>query len=213
MHPDYVETMLPFIKEEGLAGVGCNTFFFKKDFKKSEISKPHKFKIPVKFTSEKDFLEQNIPGNSGVAVFPGYMYSTECLKRIKLDNILEKGRLSDVLMLNSLLEYGAIIWIPDLLMYYRIHGSNYSKNLYTTEQISVFNRMAYSGLDKNTDLVPMRFTYLFQWLLAQDIKNIFLWKNRIVFKYLFFKSFFLMSKIHFWKSLLNNRFMKAPFLK
>ena len=213
MHPDYIETMFPFIQKEGVAAVGCSTFVFKDDFKKSLRAKSHDFKQPKTFISEKSFLEQYIPGSSGVAVFPGYMYNTACLKKIKLNNVRRKEGVSDVLMLNSLLTYGPIVWIPDFLMYYRLHDSNDGNNLYTVDHISLLNCMSHNGLDKNTIAASMRFNYLFQWLLAQDIKNIFLWRNRIVFKYLFFKSFYLMSKPDLWKSLLNNRFIKNIILK
>ncbi len=213
MHSNYIETMLPFIQKKGIAAVGCNEYIFKNDFTKSLRAKPHSFKKPHILVSEKEFLEQYIPSNSGVCVFPGYMYNTALLKKIKLNNVRRSDGVSDVLMLNSLLEYGSIVWIPDYLVYYRLHDSNDGNNLYTTDHITLLNRMSCNGLDKDSIAATMRFNYLFQWFLAQDIKNIFLWKNRVIFKYLFYKSFYLMRKWHLWKSLLNNRYIKNKFLK
>jgi len=213
MHDDYVKTMLPFIQEKGVAAVGCNEFIFKHDITKSIRAKPHNFKQPKKFYSEREFLEQHIPSDKGISVFPGYMYSADFLKKIRLNNVRRKNGLSDILMLNSMLEFGSIVWIPDTLVYYRLHDTNDGNNLYTVDHISLLNRMSHNGLNKNTTAAPMRFNYMLQWLLAQDLKDIFSWRNRIVFKYLFFKSFYLMSRIDLWKSLVNNRYVKNKILQ
>jgi len=213
MHPDYIETMWEFIQREGVAAVGCNEFVFKEKFAKSLRAKPHSFKSPETFISEKDFLKQYIPGSNGVSVFPGYVYNAACLKKIRLNNVRRKGGVSDILMLNSLLNHGSIVWIPNYLVYYRLHDSNDGNNLYTVDHIQLLNRMAHNGLNKSTVAAPMRFNYMLQWFLAQRFKNLFQWRNRTVFKYLFFKSFYLMSKPDLWKSLLNNRYIKNKILK
>jgi cellulose synthase/poly-beta-1,6-N-acetylglucosamine synthase-like glycosyltransferase len=213
MHPDYVKTMLPFIKKEGVVAVGCNAFLFTNDLKKTVPSKSFSFEKVKTFSNEKEFLREYIPSSSGIAAFPGYMYNTECLKKIELDNVHRKDGGSDVLMLNSLLNHGSIIWTPNFLMYYRLHGSNDGNNLYTADYIVILNRMSYNGLGKDTDALSMRFIYLLRWFVAQDIKNLFLWKNRIVFRYLFVKSFVLLFRADSWKILLNNQYVKRFFIK
>jgi GT2 family glycosyltransferase len=215
MHPDYVETMLPFMQQEDVSAVGCNEFIFSNDFTKSTLGKPHKFNSPKIFNNEKDFLEQYIPGVFGIAAFPGHMYNTECLKKIELNNVRRKGEdgYSDTLLLNSLLEYGRIIWIPNFLIYYRVGNSKESDNLYMAEHISVLNRMSHVGLDKDGIAVSMRFAYLLRWFLLQDIKKVLLWKNRTIFKYLFFKSFSLSLQANSWKLLFNNYYIRRIFSK
>ena len=213
MRPDYIKTMFPFIQKKGVAAVGCNAFLFESDLKSSILSKPFSFEGSKTFTNEKDFLKEYIPSSKGIAAFPGHIYNTDILKKIKLRNVHRKDAGHDVLTLNSLLSFGTIIWIPNFLMHYRLHNSNDGSNLYTGDHISLLNRMAHSGLDKHTVAAPLRFNYLFQWFLAQDIKDIFLWRNRIVFKYLFFKSFYLVRQADLWKSLLNNRYVKNKILR
>jgi hypothetical protein len=213
MHPDYVRTMLSFIQKEGVAAVGCNAFLFENNLKKAVLSKSFSFEGAKMFTSEKDFLREYIPSSSGIAAFPGHMYNTECLKKIELENIYRKDGSSDVLLLNSLLSYGTITWIPNYLMYYRLHKLNDGNNLYTADYIAILNRMSRNGLNKNTDALTMRFVYLLRWFIAQDIKNIFLWRNRIVFKYLFFKSLVLLFRIDSWKILVNNQYIKRFIIK
>ena len=211
MAPDYVEIMLSFLQEKEVAAVGCNSFVFKDSLKKMK-RKPHSFKSLKIFTNERDFLEQYLPGGGWLAPFPGYMYNVEILKKIKLKRVTAKGLYSDVLMLSSLLNYGNIVWIPDFLMSYRLHDSNESNNLYMSEVIAMLNSMSHNRLDKNNILVRMlRCGYWLKWLLMQDIKNIFLWKNRVVFKFLFFSSFYLVSKLGFWKAFFNKHTLRYFF--
>ena len=213
LRPNYVEIMFPFIQNQGVAAVGCNTYIFKNDLAKHLKAKPHKFNKPKQFISEKEFLMQYIPNSYGVAVYPGYMYKLKCLKKINQVNNYRKNGGNDILILNSLLTYGSIVWIPDYLVYYRLHDSNDGNNLYTVDHILILNSMARNGIDKHTTAASMRFNYMLQWFIAQDIKNIFSWRNRTVLKYLFFKSFYLMSRIDLWKSLVNNRYVKNKILQ
>lgn len=213
IHPDYIRTMLPLVQQKGVSAVGCNAFLFNDDMNRAISSKPFSFKGSRVFSSGKSFLEQYIPNNSGIAAYPSHIYRTESLQQVDLNNVHRKNGFHDVLLLNSLLSFGVIVWVPDLLMYYRLHESNDGSNLYTADHISLLNKMSHSGIDKNTTAASMRFNYLFQWFVNQDVRNIFSWRNWIVFKYLFFKSFYLVSRIDLWKSLLNNRYIKNKILK
>jgi len=210
MHPDYIETMLPFV-QKNVAAVGCNSLVFKNDLEKATY-KPHNFQAPKTFTSEKEFLEQYLPGSGWLAPFPGYMYNSEILKKIKLKRVTARGLYSDVLLLSSLLDYGKIIWIPNFLMYYRLHSSNESNNLYMSEVITMLNRMKHNGLGRSNVLVIMlRCGYWLKWILMQNIKDIFQWRNRTVFKFLFFSSFYLVSKASFWKAFFNRHTLRYFF--
>jgi len=211
MHPNYIKTMLPVIQKKGVAAACCNSFIFNSDISKTVVEM-HNFKSVKIFTDENDFLASYIPwSSSGIAPLPGYIYKTEFLKKVKLKKI-SKVNFSDTLMLNEFIQYGSIVWVPNFLMYYRIHASNVHLTLHTVDFISVLNRMSKNGLSKDTFLMPMRFNYLLIWLLRQDKKNIFSWRNRIVLKYLFFNSFYLMCKKNFWKSFYN-RYIKKHFSK
>jgi len=212
MRPNYIKTIYPFIQKEGIAAVGCNSFIFNSDISKT-VGRMHKFNSVKTFIDENDFLSSYMPWSAGgIAPFPCYMYKTEFLKKVKLKKISREDNFSDTLMLSAFTEYGSIIWVPDFLMYYRVHDSNEHLKLYTVDNIAVLNRMFHNGLRKDTDLMPMRFNYLLIWLLRQDKKNIFSWRNKIIFKYLFFNSFHLVRKKNFWKSF-SNRFIKKYFLK
>jgi|SaaInlStandDraft_4_1057021.scaffolds.fasta_scaffold25480_2 cellulose synthase/poly-beta-1,6-N-acetylglucosamine synthase-like glycosyltransferase len=212
MHPNYIETMLPNIQKKDVAAVCCNSYVFNNDISRT-TGEMHNYKSVKTFTNENDFLGSYVPwSRGGIAPMPGYIYKTEFLKRVELKRISKEDNFSDTLMLSAFTEYGSIVWVPDFLMYYRVHDSNEHLKLYTVDNIAVLNRMFHNGLRKDTDLMPMRFNYLLIWLLRQDKKNIFSWRNKIIFKYLFFNSFYLVRKKNFWKSF-SNRFIKKYFLK
>jgi glycosyltransferase involved in cell wall biosynthesis len=209
MHPDYLDIMIPFISQEKVAAVGCNSTIFNDDISKAE-GELHHFKSVKTFTNENEFLLSYMPWSHGIAPMPGYIFKTNYLKKVKLKRISREDNFSDTLMLSAFLEYGPIVWVPDFLMYYRVHDSNEHMKLYTVDNIAVLNRMYLNGLSKKTDLMPMRFSYLLIWFLRQDFKNILLWRNKIIFRFLFFNSFRLALTKNFWKSF-SNRFIKKYF--
>jgi cellulose synthase/poly-beta-1,6-N-acetylglucosamine synthase-like glycosyltransferase len=200
MHPDYVKNMSSFLVNinQAFSAVGCNALVFKKNFSKC-TQQMHSFKYVKSFSSQSDFLSQYLFGNSGKVPFPSYMYNTKFLKKISITS-LPCGKHGDVTLLCSLLNYGPIFWLPDSLMYYRLHDSN-DNNVYSiSNRICLLNYMARSGLERGDDLMILfRCDFWYKWFVGQNIKNIFLWRNKIVFKFLFLKSLYFMHKMIFWK--------------
>ena len=211
MHPNYLEIMIPFIQQENVASVACNSSIFNDDISKSE-GEAHHYKSVKTFTNENEFLLSYMPWSNGIAPFPSYIYKTKYLKKVELKRISRPDNFSDTLFLSDFLRYGSVVWIPDFLMYYRVHNSNEHMKLYTVDNIAVLNRMYLNGLSKKTFLMPMRFSYLLIWFLKQEIKDIFLWRNKIILKFLFLNSFQLALTKNFWRSF-SNRFIKKYFSK
>lgn len=202
MHPDYFRVMSLFVSEKNqtISAVGCNAYFFKNEALKYK-KKMHGFEYIKSFNSRKDFLTQYLFGTGGKAPYSGYMYNTKFLKKISIAS-LPCGKHGDVTLLSSLLDHGAILWLPAPLMHYRMHDSN-DNNVYSApNRICLLNYMAKSGLNRKDDLMVLfRCDFWYKWFLEQDIKNIFLWRNKIVFKFLFFKSLYFMNKVIFWRGL------------
>jgi len=127
------------------------------------------------------------------------MYNTRFLKKIPIAS-LPCGKHGDVTLLSSLLEYAPIFWLPNSLMHYRLHGSNDNNTYSAPNRICLLNYMVKSGLKRDDDLIVLfRCDFWYKWFVGQSIKNIFLWRNRIVLKYLLRKFFYFMTKIFFWK--------------
>ncbi len=202
MHPNYIKTISPFIQKEGVVAVSCNAFLCENGISKSK-NKSHYFTSCKRFDNEKDFLEQYLLGSCGVAPFPGYIYQSNFLKKISLAP-LPGAKYFDVILLSTILRYGLILWIPDSLMYYRIHDSNDSNFEDVAGRMALLNYMSKQGLDKNRGpLLMSRFIFWLKWILERDKRSILLWRNRIVFKFLFIKLFYLASELFFWKKLFN----------
>ena len=202
LHPDYIKTMCAFLENtnEIVSAVGCNAFIFRKNIKKC-ADKMHSFRVVKSFNKRRDFLSQYLFGNGGKAPFPSYMYNTKFLKEVSI-NELPCGKHGDVTLLSTLLDYGEIFWVPDVLMYSRLHNLN-DNNVYNlANRICLLNFMVKNGLSRNDDLIVLlRCDYWYKWFIGQKIRNIFFWRNKIVFKFLFFKFFNLMYKVNFWKGI------------
>ena len=211
MHPDYVKNMSLFLVNinQAVSAVGCNAFIFKKNILKC-AQQMHDFESVKLFNSQSDFLSQYLFGMGGKAPFPSYIYNTKFLKKISITS-LPCGKHGDVTLLSSLLDYAPIFWLPDSLMYLRLHASN-DNNIYSVpNRICLLNYMARSGLERSSDLMTLfRCDFWYKWFIGQNIKKVFLWRNKIVFKFLFFKAFFFMGKMIFWKALVAR--IKKDFL-
>ena len=202
MHPDYVNVMCSLLENTNqiVSAVGCNALIFKKYLNKTK-GHMHSFRSIKSFDNKRDFLSQYLFGNGGKAPFPGYLYDTKFLKKISITE-LPCGKHGDVTLLGSLLEYGRILWIPDTLMYLRVHNSNDNNTYNVANRISLLNYIVSNGLKRDDDLIVLfRCDYFLKWLLGQKLVNIFSWKNKTVFKFLFFKTLYFMNKYIFWKGI------------
>jgi len=197
---DYVEVMSSFLNSNNqvASAIGCNASVFKKDILQP-VQQMHSFDYIKRFDNQSDFLSQYLFGKGGKAPFPSYMYNTRFLKKIPIAS-LPCGKHRDVTLLGSLLEYAPIFWLPNSLMHYRLHGSNDNNTYSAPNRICLLNYMVKSGLKRDDDLIVLfRCDFWYKWFVGQSIKNIFLWRNRIVLKYLLRKFFYFMTKNFFWK--------------
>jgi glycosyltransferase involved in cell wall biosynthesis len=198
MHPNYIEVMGSNLPRDGVIAVGCNAFEFKNTKDLECKDKICNFTSLKRFDIKKDFLAQYLPTGNGIVPFPSYIYNTRFLKKISFPS-LSAGKYSDVILLSSLLDYGNIVWLPNVLMYYRRHDSNDSNFHNIAALIGLFNYMNINGLKKSHDsMILFRFMLWFRWIIKQDVKNISLWRNKIVFRFLLFKLFYLIKKRIFW---------------
>jgi len=204
MHPDYVKSMCKFLlKRKGVSAVGCGAFEFESahDLHGVDLTRSHN---PLqRFSDKKDFLSRYLPGNGKIAPFPSYMYKTEKLQRIKFSS-LSSGKYSDVVLLSSLLDYGEIFWLPDVLIFYRRHNANDSNLQNIAGLIELSNYMSKNGLQKSQDsMLLFRFSFWLNWFATEKISNVFSWRNRVVFKFLLLSFFRLLNKKILWTAALK----------
>jgi len=211
LHPDYLEKMHYAIKKIDGVAIGCNAYIFKNKILDAK-KKPHGFSSSKIFNNNQEFLEQYLPGGPWIAPYSSYMYKTAALKKIKFKDSSKSGIGSDVLMINDLINLGDVIWIPEYLMYYRLHENNDSNNVYMSWKIALINKMAKSGLDKYSTRVRMlRAGYWLKWLIRENYKNHLRWKNRIVLKFVLLSFFYLIFQKLFWRSFFNKHTLRYLF--
>ncbi|WP_416687586.1 glycosyltransferase family 2 protein [Candidatus Pseudothioglobus sp. Uisw_041] len=204
LHPDYIKQITPLILNDSIAAVGCNALTFNNKIGDA-TKKTHNFKSIKKFDNKKDFLQQYLVGNGGIAPFPGYIYKTKFIQKIPFKSLIS-GKHLDVSLLASLLDYGAIAWIPEALMYYRVHLKGDSATEVIPHRLK-YLRYAYSeGIDRESKSVFLsRYLWWFNWIRQQGsfTSNISKWKYRIVTKFLIFRFFNVISTSYFWFKILK----------
>ena len=200
-HPEYLKKIIPFIVNNSVSAVGTNAFIFKnktQDCKK----KMHDFKDIKKFINKKFFLQQYLLGTGGSAPFSGYIYKTKYLKKLSIKSIIP-GKHADVELLASLLDYGSILWLPEVLMFYRVHQSSSSSHENVHDRLKLLRYMYSEGINRNSNPVFLfKYLYWVNWILQQGTfkSNISKWKYRIVLKFLVFSSVKVILSSFFWKA-------------
>jgi hypothetical protein len=204
MHPDYVKVMCPILTDSNLVALGCNGFQFR-DKSLNNFKKMHHCKSLKIFNNKKDFLECYLVSNGGVAPYPGYIYKTEYLKKIPLTS-LRSSKHGDVVFLSSFIDFGSIGWLPDALIYYRIHSSSSSSSENILDRKLLLRFMFSQGVDpRSTPVFLYIYLYYLNWLRQQGsfFLNIYKWRYKIVAKFILFNFFSLLSTSYFWRTVLK----------
>jgi hypothetical protein len=205
LHPHYFKKICPYILETANIAVGCNATIFKKNINDTN-KKMHSFRSVIEFKNKKPFLEQYLLGNGGVAPFSGYIYKTLFLKKI-FSNFSSLGKHSDVILLSSLLSYGPIVWLPDSLMYYRVHEGSDSAKESIPDRLKLLRFMYLEGVSKYSKPVFLyRFLFWINWVRQQGpiFENFQRGRYRIAIKFILFGSFRVLFSKYFINLILKN---------
>ena len=212
LHPDYIKKMTPLLFDESIIAVGCNAMIFNHKITDS-TQKTHIFNSIKKFNFKKEFLHQYLLGYGGVAPFSGYIYKADIIKKISFESLIS-GKHFDVSFLASLLDYGSIAWLPDELMYYRVHEQGDSATESIVDRLHLLKYMFSEGVDRKSKSVFL-FRYLFwlNWIKQQGTfrSNVSKFNYRIVFKFLVMKSLSVIISSYFWNLILKK--MKKILIK
>ena len=202
LHPDYIEKMTPLLSNESIVSVGCNAKIFNNNIIDS-TKRMHNFNSLKIFNSKKDFLQQYLLGYGGVAPFPGYIYKTKFIQKIAFNSLI-CGKHRDVSFLTSLLDYGSVAWLPDEVMYYRVHLKSDSASEAVTDRLHLLRYMFSEGIDRDSMPVFL-FRYLFwlNWMKQQGrfLSNISKWNYKIVIRFLVFKFFKVLLSSYLWNTI------------
>ena len=187
LHPKYIKKISPYILKNNNIAVGCNASIFKNNINDTNKTM-HSFRSVKEFKNKKSFLEQYLLGNGGIAPFPGYIYKTFFLKKVS-SNLTVLGKHSDVMLVSSLLNYGSIVWLPDSLMYYRVHKGSDSAKENIPDRLKLLRFMYLEGVSKYSESVFLyRFLYWINWIRQQGpfFENFPSWRYRIAIKFILY---------------------------
>jgi GT2 family glycosyltransferase len=116
-----------------------------------------------------------------IAPFPSYMYRVDYLQQVNLDNI-DIGKHGDVALLIEVLNFGKILWTHDIVMNYRLHGSNDSGVFSFFDNLNLYNYLKYDKKTTNSlALKNYHFQFWWTWYKAYiKDKSIFPYPNRVL---------------------------------
>jgi len=117
MLPNMVERLYSVINGSDYAAVGCNAYIMKDYYCTKKMLLRGQKNIVLK--TPENMIKQYLNAYS-IVPFPSHIYDKEKLKKLKFTNLAEKH--SDVVWLLQCNEIASILWLSDVLMYYRQHS-------------------------------------------------------------------------------------------
>ncbi len=123
MMENCVSSMVRALDENpAVSAVGANAFFlngntFTKNPVNTQLHERELISDPIVLLTKYMSIE------SGCQPFPGYLYRASMSKGL-VTHTSEGGKYSDLALLLKQLKSGPIFWIPERLLYYRVHSNN-----------------------------------------------------------------------------------------
>lgn len=164
MLPNMVERLYSAINGSDYAAVGCNAYIMKDCYCTKKMLLRGQKNIVLK--TPENMIKQYLNAYS-IVPFPSHIYDKEKLKKLKFTNLAEKH--SDVVWLLQCNEIASILWLSDVLMYYRQHSYQDSSSY---DYIAQLKLIAYfRKFIKNDDKLLKKYRYLQLYLNASKKLN------------------------------------------
>ena len=205
--PDYLTKVVAALSDyPNVSAIGCNAKIIENTKDKVRKKSFNSDRV-IEFLNEKDFLLRYLLGGGGVAPWPGYLYRTEFLVQEQLDSCERSGKHQDVMLLSNLINYSKVIWLPEVLMYYRIHTSNISSIETIHDRLRLIRYMSQRGIDRRSrEILLYKYLYFLKWAKNKPNKLSSLLKRRsfrTIVKFLISKSLRNFFDIYFWSVIIQ----------
>lgn len=189
LEPGYVDAMLQTMeKNPDVAGLCCNAWVIQGE-ELTQRTVMGVFKRERKMISAEELLAPYMTFMAmGPAPFPGYMYRREFLSGIYLD-AAHGGKYADVSFLMKVVERAPVLWIPQVLMRYRVHGANDGITEAVGQRMSLLRYIySHTKITRHSGMVAeFRFRYWVRWWCGAKREGRYLasgWRGRVVLRYL-----------------------------
>lgn len=198
--PNYLPRLLSALKADpSLSAVACNAYVMKEQEKTNQAFMA-KFSEAVCIQSASELLDYYFSiGRARAAPFPSYMYRASSLKGCALRRE-QGGKYSDVSFLLEVLWKGNILWLPEPLMFYRIHGANDSATEKVGQRMSLLRYVyRHQYLSRKSRVVQdYRFKYWLSWFRS-SIAGKSPWRFRVVRSFLVrYGAHLALTRFDFW---------------
>jgi Glycosyl transferase family 2 len=177
------------INNPEVAAVGCNAVYMCNGVEINKTFLKQGRQPIIIDTNDKLLNGYFLIGSQGIAPLPGYMYRVKKMGNVDFNENMG-GIHADVSFLFAVIARGPILWTPEVLMSYRLHESNESKQSRVSIKLNLL-RYLNSQISKKSSqaLRDFQYTIMLEWFRGQRL-NIFAyyrWSNRqkIVFKHIF----------------------------
>ena len=185
--------------------VGCNALIVKNK-KDNVIRKSFKTNEIQEFSSQKAFLKSYID-LTGIAPFPSYIYRTQYLVEEEKASSERSGKYQDVMLLTNLIKHGKIIWLPQNLMYLRMHSHSLYSEEDVHDRVRLMRYMYQQGIDRRSqEMLLYKYVIYLRWIKNKPKKWISIvsnWRYRTIAKFLLNRSIKNLFNIYFWSILIK----------
>jgi hypothetical protein len=190
MMPGYIDKMLATLTQnQAVVAVGCNAKKMRGDIKTDQLYM-RDFDQPKLISDVKIFLRLSLKFSLSIPPpFPCYMYRRRLMANVLPDHD-QGGKFCDVSFLVKLLSFGPILWIPESLIWYRLHSSNVSKHESIVDRLSLLRYLiTYQNISrKSSYILEFKCLYWAKWWLERGVgSKLFIphgWREQIVFIFL-----------------------------
>lgn len=132
-----------------VAAIAGNSYFMRNDKITTEKFNSD-LESPLVFATVADFASRYFHPVSTLQPLPGYLYNTERIKELSFD-FRKARKYSDFIFLTEVCEKGPILWLPDMVMYTRVHAGNDSGSHDIKAVVLARRRLIARGVFKAND--------------------------------------------------------------
>lgn len=190
LEPGYVRAMLQAMEQNpDVAAACCNAWIIKGE-QRTQRTVMGFFNHERKIASAEELLTPYMTFMAmGPAPFPGYMYRRKFLHDLYLD-AAHGGKYADVSFLMKVVERAPVLWIPQVLMCYRVHGTNDGITEAVGQRMSLLRYIyTHTNITRHSWMVAeFRFRYWVRWWRGARCST-YIWRKKVVSRYLLVTGF------------------------
>lgn len=173
MLPNYTQKIIEaFSLYPEASGVGTNAMII--DSSGAELGPFSQRELPIVVTDEAWFVNQYVPRadpGPGISPLPSYCFRRSSLNYHDWDE-KNGGSCADVAFISKKLRYGSLVWLPDILMQYRVHADSLSSIIGIDDYRRLWRYLISAGVNKDDpEFQTWRHNMWFNWYTSKQLAS------------------------------------------